>query len=141
MIDIIQTDNHEDLHGFLVKHNFTNLKDHTEIVYYATIFKFIHNQSTAGFVWMYELENEPGRFNVHMHIADKYKGKILNRYIVNKFYQMTKDFAEVLEADPINQTLINLYQRIGWQQNTDHSVELKLPYIWRNNYGSRKEIS
>jgi hypothetical protein len=76
-----------------------------------------------------------------MHIADKYKGKILNRYIVNKFYQMTKDFAKVLEADPINQTLINLYQRIGWKQNTDHSVELKLPYIWRNNYGSRKKNS
>ena len=139
MIDITQTYNHEELYNFLVEHDFPNLKDHEEIVCYATTFKFIYNRRTAGFVWMYELEDEPGRFNVHMFIANQYQGKILNRHIVNKFYWMTKEFAKVLEADPINETLKKLYQRIGWKQKTDHSVELTLPYIWRNNYGSRKK--
>ena len=140
MIDIIQTDNHEDLHGFLVKHNFANLKDHNEIVCYARIFKFMHNQSTAGFVWMYELEEEDGRFHCHLCIANQYKGKILNRKTVNKFYRMAfENDANILECDPVKKNIIKLNKRIGWKQTSNHSVELTLPYIWRNNYGSRNK--
>ena len=142
MIDIIQTDNHEELYSFLVGRDFPNLKDHTEIVCYARIFKFMHNQSTAGFVWMYELLEEDGRFHCHLCIANQYKGKILNRKTVNKFYKMAfENGANILECDPVKENIIKLNKRIGWQQNTDHSVELKLPYIWRNNYGSSKKNS
>tara|TARA_R100000458_G_C8276175_1_gene251411 strand:+ start:3837 stop:4277 length:441 start_codon:yes stop_codon:yes gene_type:complete len=142
LIDIIQTDNHEELYSFLVGRDFPNLKDHTEIVCYARIFKFMHNQSTAGFVWMYELLEEDGRFHCHLCIANQYKGKILNRKTVNKFYKMAfENGANILECDPVKENIIKLNKRIGWQQNTDHSVELKLPYIWRNNYGSSKKNS
>ncbi len=142
LIDIIQSNDHIGLYKFLIENNFPDIKDHTDLVSYATIFRFIHNKETAGYVWMYELKEEDGRFQCHLCIANKYKGKILNLKTVNKFYKMAfENGANILECDPVKENIIKLNKRIGWQQNTDHSVELKLPYIWRNNYGSSKKIN
>ena len=89
MIDIIQTNDSIGLYEFLIKNNFPNLTDHTEIVCYARIFRFINNQETAGYVWMYELLEENGRFQCHLCIANKYKGKILN---LKKIYKVRWNF-------------------------------------------------
>ena len=132
MIDIIQTNDSIGLYEFLIKNNFPNLTDHTEIVCYARIFRFINNQETAGYVWMYELLEENGRFQCHLCIANKYKGKILNLKNVNKFYKMAfENEANILECDPIKENIVKLNKRMGWTQTTDYSVELKLPYVWR----------
>ena len=142
MIDIIQTDDSIGLYEFLIQNNFPNLTDHTEIVCYARIFRFINNQETAGYVWMYELLEENGRFQCHLCIANKHKGKILNRKTVNKFYRMAfENEANILECDPIKENIVKLNKRMGWTQTSNHSVELKLPYIWRNNYVSSKKNS
>ena len=76
LIDIIQSNDHIGLYKFLIENNFPDIKDHTDLVSYATIFRFIHNKETAGYVWMYELKEEDGRFQCHLCIANKYKGKI-----------------------------------------------------------------
>ena len=77
MIDIIRVYGHEELHNFLTAHKYPYLDTHNEIIYYAKIFKFVHDQNTAGFVWLYDITN--GMFHTHLAIADGYKGRILTR--------------------------------------------------------------
>ncbi|MAJ57577.1 MAG: hypothetical protein CMI74_05875 [Candidatus Pelagibacter sp.] len=133
MIDIIRSDNYTELYEYLLANNFEFLSDHNEIIYYAIIYKFVNNNQTAGFVWLYELE-EPKTFNVHLHINKQFTGRTLTRSVVNKFYKMTVEYADKLIAEPIDINLIKLYKRIGWQQISDHSSQIKLPYQWRTKW-------
>ena len=138
LIDIIETNNYSELYNYLLQNNFKYLDDHNEIIYYATIYKFINNNNTAGYVWLYELE-QPKEYMVHLYIQDDYKGKTLTRFVVNKFYEMTAQYADKLIADPIDKNLIELYKRIGWQQTSSHSSEIKLPYQWRKIWEQSKK--
>jgi len=133
LIDIIRSDNYTELYEYLLANNFEFLSDHNEIIYYAIIYKFVNNNQTAGFVWLYELE-EPKTFNVHLHINKQFTGRTLTRSVVNKFYKMTVEYADKLIAEPIDINLIKLYKRIGWQQISDHSSQIKLPYKWRTKW-------
>ena len=133
MIDIIRSDNYTELYEYLLANNFEFLSDHNEIIYYAIIYKFVNNNQTAGFVWLYELE-EPKTFNVHLHINKQFTGRTLTRSVVNKFYKMTVEYADKLIAEPIDINLIKLYKRIGWQQISDYSSQIKLPYQWRTKW-------
>ena len=98
LIDIIETNNYSELYNYLLENNFKYLDDHNEIIYYATIYKFINNNNTAGYVWLYELE-QPKEYMVHLYIHDDYKGKTLTRFVVNKFYEMTAQYADKLIAE------------------------------------------
>ena len=140
MVDIVENNNYAELYNYLAVNKFKHLSDHNEIIYYATIYKFVNKDDTAGFVWLYNVDD--GMYNVHMHIHDDYKGRTLTRHVVNKFYEMTSKYAAVLIADPIDEYLIKLYKRIGWKQTSNHSSEIKLPYKWRKKYViSSKKIS
>tara|TARA_R100000935_G_C2805630_1_gene152518 strand:- start:480 stop:875 length:396 start_codon:yes stop_codon:yes gene_type:complete len=130
LIDILRTDDYSVLFNYLTINKFNNLEDHNEVIYYAKIFKFVNNNTTAGFVWMYEIEANV--YHVHMHIQDEHKGRILTRHVVNKFYKLATELgAKLLEASPINKTLIDLYARIGWEKTKRNAAQLKLPYTWR----------
>ena len=129
MVDIIESNNYTELYNYLLENNFKYINDHNEIIYYATIYKFLNNNNTAGF-------EEPKQYLVHLYIHDDYKGKTLTRFVVNKFYKMTSRYAVKLIADPIDKNLIELYKRIGWQKTSSHSSEIKLPYEWRKKHGS-----
>ena len=52
---------------------------------------------------------------------------------------MTAQYADKLIADPIDKNLIELYKRIGWQQTSSHSSEIKLPYQWRKIWEQSKK--
>ena len=121
---------HEELHNFLTAHKYPYLDTHNEIIYYAKIFKFVHDQNTAGFVWLYDITN--GMFHTHLAIADGYKGRILTRKVVNNFYDFAHGLgAKTLVASPIPKKLIKLYERIGWTQYKRNESRLNLPYQWR----------
>lgn len=138
-MDIKETQDHKDLYNFLIKNKFVFLDDHEDILEYAKIYKFIKNNDTAGYVWLYQLK--PKEYMVHLYIHDDYKGRTLTRFVVNKFYEMTAQYANSLIADPIDKNLIELYKRIGWQQTSSHSSKIKLPYQWRTKNGSNKKNS
>ena len=130
MIDIEPRDGYEKLFNYLTLNKYKYLEDHNEIIYYAKIFEFVRNNETAGFVWMYQIETNV--YHVHMHIGTAHQGRILNRHVVNKFYRLATELgAELLEASPINKTLIDLYTRIGWHKDGRNVARLNLPYVWR----------
>ena len=130
MINIIRVYGHEELYNFLAAHEYPYLDTHNEIIYYAKIFKFVHDQNTAGFVWLYDITN--GMFHTHLAIADEYKGRILTRKVVNNFYDFAHGLgANTLVASPIPKKLIKLYERIGWTQYKRNESRLNLPYKWR----------
>jgi len=133
LIDIIRVYGHEELFNFLTEHKFPSLETHNEIIYYAKIFKFVHDQNTAGFVWLYDITN--GMFHTHLAIADGYKGRILTRKVVNNFYNFAHGLgAKTLVASPIPKKLIKLYERIGWTKHKSNESRLNLPYQWRKKW-------
>lgn len=133
MIDIIRVYGHEELYSFLTAIKYPYLETHNEIIYYAKIFKFVHDQNTAGFVWLYDIQD--GMFHTHLVIADEYKGRILTRKVVNNFYNFAYGLgAKTLVASPIPKKLIELYKRIGWTQHKRNESRLDLPYQWRKKW-------
>ncbi len=138
MRDVIRVYGHEELYNFLTVNNFPNLYTHNEIIYYAKIFKFVHNQDTAGFVWLYDIQD--GMYHTHLAIADEYKGKTLTRKTLNKFYDFAYGMgAKTLVASPIPKKLINLYKRIGWKQYKHNESRLYLPYKWSKKWDQSQE--
>ena len=124
---------HEELYNFLTVIKYPYLETHNEIIYYAKIFKFVHDQNTAGFVWLYDIQD--GMFHTHLVIADEYKGRILTRKVVNNFYNFEYGLgAKTLVASPIPKKLIELYKRIGWTQYKRNESRLNLPYQWRKKW-------
>ena len=124
---------HEELYSFLTANKYPYLETHNEIIYYAKIFKFVHDQNTAGFVWLYDIQD--GMFHTHLVIADEYKGRILTRKVVNNFYNFAYGLgAKTLVASPISKKLIELYKRIGWTQYKRNESRLDLPYQWRKKW-------
>ena len=63
-MDIKETQDHKDLYNFLIKNKFVFLDDHEDILKYAKIYKFIKNNDTAGYVWLYQLK--PKEYNLSL---------------------------------------------------------------------------
>lgn len=136
MRDIEQTEDFASMHDFLVKQNFEYMHEHQDILDWSVAYRFVKDDVTLGYVWAYQLAEEDEKFIAHMCIDKKYQGRVLTKHIVNKFYALMHEFgASVLLIESINNKLINLYKRIGWQQSSDQSVYINLPYQWRINHG------
>ena len=92
MRDIEQTEDFASMHDFLVKENFKYMHEHQDILDWSVAYRFVKDDVTLGYVWLYQLSEENEKFLGHMCIDKKYQGRVLTRHIVNKFYALMHEF-------------------------------------------------
>ena len=133
--DLEFTLEYQSLLNFLIKEKYRYLPDHKDNLRYALIFRIVKDNATLGYVWLYELEEAENKFVTHMCVAEKHKGRVFTRHTVNKFYLMSHYLGAVeLQTDTIDDELVKLYKRIGWSEQNDQTLFIKLPFEWRKKW-------
>ena len=140
MNELILDHDPDSLIHFLHFHGFAYLDQHEKLAQYAHIFKHKRNGNVIGYTWMYELHDEPFCYNVHMCMDKRFHGQIFNKRLVNQFYSECYNLgAKVLDVGPAPKHLIQLYNRIGFENIDAETARLKLPFQWRNKWDQQKK--
>jgi GNAT superfamily N-acetyltransferase len=117
------------LYDHLVETNYPFLDDHAEILEYAIVFVCLSEESIAGFVWFYMLEEDDETWVVHISVLPEFQKRFFSRAFINTLFPTCYAMGcnKVLAEDASKEIL----ERIGGEAQPEGGVILKLPFIWR----------
>lgn len=118
-----------DLYDYLSETEYKYIDEHVDLLRHAAVFTCVAGEEIAGYIWFYQLEEDPDMWVVHMTVHPAYQRRFFNRTLVNTVFATCYAYGceQVLAENESSEIL----ERFGGRPHPDGGIVLDMPYTWR----------